>query len=593
MEDILLKVNKPARYIGREWNVSEKNFEQAKIKFALCFPDLYEVGMSNLGIRIIYGILNSIPDVTCERFFAVAADMEYELRNRQQEILSLESRRRLKDFDFIGFSLGYELSYTNILNILDLGGISLKSSERTQADPLVIGGGPCVLNPEPMADFFDLFVIGEAEEIIVEIISVYRSFKDSPTHSKKSREYLLYQLSRIEGVYVPSLYEVSYTPQGRIAQFQPKTVGVPARIKKRFIRDLNHAYFPVDWLLPYIEIIHDRLSLEIMRGCPNSCRFCQAKQQYSPFRQRQADNLLNLACQLQKNTGYEEISLAGLSVSDYKNIESLVKSLIDLFKAKAVNLSLPSIKPRAIVGELSSIIAKTKKTGLTFAPEAGTERLRGVLAKDFNLEIFFEALRQAYSCGYHHIKLYFMVGLPGEREEDLDSILELANRTSELSRQVNRRPAQVNISVNTLIPKPHTAFQWLGMQDLEGVRRKQDYLKNKLRQWPAARQGRLKISFHNRYMSYLEGVLSRGDRRLSQVILNAFLDGCRLDGWEDYFKFESWISAFEAAELDPNFYLRERSQDELLPWDFLDIGANRHSLEEQASKVGAENKLLP
>jgi len=586
IEDLLLKVNKPARYIGREWNVSEKSFDQARIKFALCFPDLYEVGMSNLGVRIIYGILNSIADVSCERFFAVAADMESVLRSNQREILSLESHKRLKDFDFIGFSLGYELNYTNILNILDLGGVPLFSSERSQDDPLVIAGGPCVLNPEPLADFIDFFVIGEAEEVLREIIDAYRNFKDKPNCHGRSREDLLSELSRIEGVYVPSLYEVSYTAQGRIAGFKPKAPGVPIRIKKRFVRDLDQAYFPVKWLLPYIEIIHDRVTLEVMRGCPNSCRFCQARQQYFPFRQRQADTLINLACQLYKGTGYEEISLAGLSVSDYQNIEVLVRSLIDLFKAKAVNVSLPSLKPRAMVGELSSIIAKTKKTGLTFAPEAGSERLRKLLAKDFNLEVFFEALKQVYSCGYQHVKLYFMIGLPGENKEDLDGIIELANRVSELGRQVNRRPAQVNISVNTLIPKPHTAFQWLGMQDLEGIKQKQDYLRG------AIKNKRLKISFHHRYMSFLEGVLSRGDRRLGQVIHNAFINGCRLDAWGDYFQYEKWSAAFKASGLNPDFYLGEKSRQEFLPWDFLDIGTPKEDLAREADRVDAENKIL-
>jgi radical SAM family uncharacterized protein len=593
LEDFLLQVQKPARYIGHEWNISRKDFDKSNIKFALCFPDLYEVGMSNLGMRIIYGILNTVEDVSCERFFACGTDMEAILRQRRLEILSLESKRGLKEFDMIGFSLGFELSYTNVLNILDLGGIPLKSSLRGHEWPLVIGGGPCVLNPEPMHEFFDLFILGEAEEVILEIVDIYRKNKDRFKSAKITKQDLLLKFSQVEGAYVPSLYEVQYYREGKIKEFRPKIEGVPARIKKRIVSDLDNSFFPINWLVPYIEAVHDRPTLEIMRGCPNKCRFCQARSQYFPLRYRGLKNILNLACSTYRLTGYEEISLGGLSVSDYAGIEELLKSLIGLFKGKMVGLSLPSIRPKTIVGDLSSLIATVRKTGLTFAPEAATEKLRNIIAKDFDMQDFLKATQQAYLCGYQRIKLYFMIGLPSEAVRDLDAIVDFALQVSELRRKIgpvtyvtasnsktrksvlNLGPAQVNISINTLIPKPHTPFQWLRMQDLDNIKYKQDYLKSKIK------NKRLKLNFHNRYMSLLEGVFSRGDRRLSEVILSAFKEGARFDAWDNNFRFDLWQAVFEKTKIDPNFYVQEKSQDEILPWDFLDTGMDREYLLEE------------
>ena len=579
LEDLLSQVHKPGRYIGQEWNSPRKDFDQAEIKFALCFPDLYEVGMSNLGTRIIYGILNNMPDVSCERFFSLGIDMENILRNNRIEIFSLESKKRLKEFDIIGFSLGYELGYTNVLNILDLGNIPLKSALRNHTFPLVIGGGSSVLNPEPMHEFFDFFVIGEAEEVILEIIDVYRNFKHKFKTSQISKQDLLIMLSHIEGVYAPSLYEVIQNSQGRIEEFKPKFLGVPKTIKKRFVKDLDSAYFPSGWLIPYIQIIHDRITLEVMRGCPNRCRFCQARSQYYPFRQRASQDILELTHRIYKHTGYEEISLGGLSVSDYSHIEELSKGLIDMFKEKGVSISLPSIKPKTIVGNLSSLIATIKKTGLTFAPEVATDKLRKILNKDFDALGFFKVIEQAYSSGYRHVKLYFMIGLPYEEEEDLDAIVELANTVSQLMTKTNKRSAQVNISINTLIPKPHTAFQWLRMQDLDCIKYKQDYLRTRVR------NRRLRFSFHNRYMSFLEGVLSRGDRRLSSVIMNVFNRGARFDAWDNYFVFDKWIAAFKESNINPDFYLKEKSKDELLAWDFMDVGISKEELLLEANKI--------
>ncbi|MFH0738919.1 MAG: TIGR03960 family B12-binding radical SAM protein [Candidatus Omnitrophota bacterium] len=572
LDDILLNIQKPARYIGQEWNTPKKDFISSPIKFALCFPDLYEVGMSNLGLRILYGVLNSMPEVSCERFFSPASDLEQALLARGQEISSLETGRPLKEFDLVGFSLGYELNFTNVLGILKLAGLPLLSSLRDHRHPLIIAGGPCVLNPEPMHEFFDLFVIGEAEEVICEIIDLYSHSKDGFRSNKISKEELLLGLSGIEGVYVPSLYEVIYDDRGLIKEFRPRLKGVAQRVKKRFVRELDNSYFPQEWLLPYIQVIHDRITLEIMRGCPNSCRFCQARLQYFPYRLRSRDKILELAGNTYKNSGYEELALGGLSVSDYPGIEVLLGNLIGLFRDKGVAVSLPSIKPKIIVGSLSSMIATIKKTGLTFAPEAATERLRKILNKRFDMQEFMGTLEQAYSAGYQRVKLYFMIGLPFEEDADLGAIVDFAKQVSELRRKSKHGPAQVNISINTLIPKPHTPFQWLKMQDLESIKRKHSYIKGQIK------SARLELNLHNPQMSILEGLLCRGDRRLSKVILAAFLKGARFDAWVDHFNFQSWMDAFSECGIDPQRYLRERQKEEILPWDFLDIGITKDNL---------------
>lgn len=573
--DILLQVQKPARYIGREWNVSRKDFDKARIKFAICFPDLYEVGMSNLGIRILYGLLNQQEDVACERFFSPGTDLESLIRSRKADLLSLESAKMLGAFDIIGFSLGSELDYTNVLNILDLGGIPLKASERDERHPLVIGGGPCTLNPEPMHEFFDFFVIGEAEDAILEILDIYRKSKSF----RINKHELLLRLAQVSGVYVPSFYQVKYSGDGSLLEFKPIEKGAPVRIPKRIVKDFDVSFFPVDWLVPYIQIVHDRIALEIMRGCPNLCRFCQGRSGYYPFRFRKVENLLHLARDAYQRTGYEEISLCGLSVSDYPYLEELLKGLMDLFKDKAVSLSLPSVKPRTILGNISSLIATVKKTGLTFAPEAGSERLRRTIAKDFDEQDFFKNLEQAFASGYQRVKLYFMIGLPQEEEKDLESIVELAVKVSELRRKIKKVPAFVNISINTLIPKPHTPFQWLGMEEELRIKYKQDFLRNK------GRNKRLAWNFHNREMSLLEGVLARGDRRLSDVIYRAFRQGARLDAWSQCFIKDRWERAFRESAIDPIFYLQKKAPDKILPWDFIDVGVSQDFLLQEFNKA--------
>ncbi|MCX5695527.1 MAG: TIGR03960 family B12-binding radical SAM protein [Candidatus Omnitrophica bacterium] len=579
-EDILLKVNKPGQYIGGEINSSKKDFASSDIKFAIAFADLYEVGMSNLGLRIIYGVLNNIPDVVCERFFSPAQDMEELLRLDNRQILSLESRKKLSEFDLAGFSLGSELDYTNVLNILQLGGIPLRSGLRDHTYPLVIGGGPCTLNPEPLHDFFDFFCIGEAEELILEVTDLYRKHKEEYKSGKLDKQELLFKFSQIEGIYVPSFYDVSYASRGVLAEFKPKLKSIPPRIKKRCVKDLNLAYYPLDWIMPHVQIIHDRITLEIMRGCPNRCRFCQARPQYFPFRIKESPTVLNLADELYRRTGYEEISLAGLSVSDHPKIEEILKKLMNLFEAKAVSLSLPSLKAKALIGGVSSLIAKVKKTGLTFAPEAGSERLRNILQKDFNSAEFFTALEEAYAAGYQHIKLYFMIGLPQEKDEDLDAIIDFSVKVSELRKKAGKGAAGVNISINTLIPKPHTPFQWLKMQDLEAIKNKQEYLRQK-----AKRHKRLVLSFHNSSMSIIEGVFSRGDRRLSEVILKAFESGAKFDAWSNHFDFARWQAAFRNCGLDMQFYLDKKELNSPLPWDFIDTGIDSKTLVAEFNKT--------
>lgn len=583
LEEILSGIEKPGRYIGGEWNAAGKDLSRCGVKFALCFPDLYEIGMSNLGVRILYSILNALPDIACERFFACHSDMEQRLRESQTSLFSLESARPLKDFDIVGFSLGYELDYTNVLSMLELGRLPLQASRRTGEHPLVIAGGPCAVNPEPMHEFFDLFVIGEAEEAIIQIIDIYRSLRSGFKSGKISKEELLLALSQIEGVYVPSLYQVSYTPQGKISGIVPRRPGVPAEVRRRFVRDLNAASFPQQWMVPYLAIVHDRITLEIMRGCPNSCRFCQARYQYSPLRLRDNRKILELACEAYRNSGYEEIALSGLSVSDFPRLEELLRQLADCFKEKAVGISLPSIKPKTVLGSIFSLIASVRKTGITFAPEAASERLRRVLNKNFSMEEFLRAVEQAYACGYRSVKLYFMTGIPSEEAADLEAIIELALEVSRLRRKVNKKSGQVNISINTLIPKPHTPFQWFGMEAIEAIRQKQGYLRDRI-----FRNRMLKANLRQPEMSFLEGVLCRGDRRLSQVILAAYNKGARFDAWEGNFNLSRWQEAFSACGIDPGFYLQEKGRDEILPWDVLSLGTAKAALIEEADKILAQ-----
>ena len=580
IEDLLLNVHRPAQYLGNEWNAGKEDFSSSAVSFALGFPDLYEVGMSNLGLRIIYGVLNNIPGVVCERFFALEADMEVSLKNAKRRLFSWESNQELISFDMLGFSLGSELNYTNVLSILDLAGLPLESCLRNQEYPLVIAGGPCMLNPEPMAGFFDLFIIGEAEVAIVELLNLYREYKDDYKAARLTKKDLLIKLSKIGGVYAPSLYMPDYNFAGELANFSPRFAGLPLKIKKRIVSDFDSAYFPCNWMVPYVQTIHDRITLEIMRGCPNRCRFCQARSQYYPLRIRSKEKIVSLANLAYASSGYEELSLAGLSVGDYPGIEALVCDLTNSFSQQAVNLSLPSLKAKVLLGNVSTLIAKIKKTGLTFAPEAGTHRLREILAKDFSEVEFFDAVAQAYRAGYQHLKLYFLIGLPGERQEDLQGIIDFAQTASESKRKINGSAAQINISINPLIPKPHTPLQWLKMDSIEAIQEKQNYLRSH------CKNRRLKFNFHDFQMGFLEGVLSRGDRFLGKVILAAYKKGARFDAWSNYFSFTKWQEAFSESGIDPQKYLDEKSTAAVLPWDFIDTGIDKEDLIEEFKKSG-------
>ncbi len=579
IEDLLVNVHRPGQYLGNEWNVSAKRFNTALINFGLGFPDLYEVGMSNLGLRIIYGVLNNLPGVVCERFFAPEADMEAALKIKQRRLFSWESQQALIDFDLLGFSLGSELNYTNVLNILDLAGLPLESGLRDHEYPLVIGGGPCVLNPEPLADFFDLFIIGEAEEAVVELINVYRQFKNDYKAGRLDKETLLIRLSEVQGVYAPALYQPDYSPSGELVSFLPKYNTLPDRVKKRIIEDFDAAYFPCNWVVPYVQLIHDRITLEVMRGCPHHCRFCQARVQYHPLRIRSKQKVIALADLAYAASGYEEFSLAGLSVGDYPGIESLVSVLTENFSAQAVNLSLPSLKAKTLLGKVSTLIAKIKKTGLTFAPEAGTARLRQVLAKDFPEEEFFQVIDQAYRAGYQHLKLYFLIGLPGETQQDLQGIIDFARAASEAKRKINGSAAQINISINPLIPKPHTPLQWKKMDAVDLIQEKQNYLNSH------CKNHRLKFNFHDLRMGFLEGVLCRGDRRLGPVILAAYKKGARFDAWSNHFLFDKWREAFSESGIDPQKYLDEKPVKAVLPWDFIDTGIKKEDLWSEFNKT--------
>jgi len=578
IEDLFADVHRPAQYLGNEWNASCKDFSLAQVSFALGFPDLYEVGMSNLGLRIIYGVLNSQPNVVCERFFALEADMEAALKKAKRRLFSWESNQELIRFDLLGFSLGSELNYTNVLSILDLAGIPIAAELRSHEHPLVIAGGPCTLNPEPMSDFIDLFIIGEAEEAIIELVNVYAQYKDNYKKGRMLRKELLVELSKIEGVYAPELYHAEYNQIQELVDFSPKVNSLSLRIKKRIVSDFNAAYFPGDWVVPNVPIVHDRLSVEIMRGCPNHCRFCQARSQYYPLRIRSKEKIVSLARLAQCSSGYEELSLAGLSVGDYPGIESLVSDLTNSFSQQGVNLSLPSLKARVLLGGLSEQIAKIKKTGLTFAPEAGSSRLREALAKDFCEEDFFQVITQAYRAGYQHLKLYFLIGLPSERQEDLQGIIDFAQKASDEKRKISGSAAQINLSINPLIPKPHTPLQWQKMESMEAIKEKQSYLRGN------CKNRKIKFNFHDLQMGFIEGVLSRGDRRLGKVILTAFQKGARFDAWSNYFSFSKWQEAFLENGVNPQSYLGEKPTSGILAWDFIDTGITKESLLREFNK---------
>jgi radical SAM family uncharacterized protein len=577
LDDILPRVSKPARYTGGEFNSVKKDFGSIEVRFALAFPDTYEIGMSNLGLRILYHILNRRDDTAAERVFAPWVDMESEMRQAHLPLFTLESRSPVKDFDIIGFSLGYELSYTNLLNMLDLSGIPVASADRGDEYPLVIAGGCCAFNPEPLADFVDAFVIGEGEEVIGEIVDAYKS------HKGVGKAGLLRKLATLSGVYVPSLYDVTYNFDGTIESVLPKEDGVPKRVVKRLVWDLDAADYPESLVIPFVETVHDRVSIEVMRGCSRGCRFCQAGMVYRPVRQRSQERIMELLDKLCASTGYDEISLMSLSTADYRGIGDLVRALTKKYEPEKIGLSLPSIRADASCIELASEIQKVRKSGLTLAPEAGTQRMRDVIDKDVTEEDLMNAVEAAFRFGWRRIKLYFMIGLPGETDEDIAAIADLAYRVAQVGRRMRIRP-EVGASVSSLVPKPQTAFQWRPQDSVEEIERKQSVLKR------AQRSRDVSLSWHDARTSVLEGILARGDRRLGRGILEAWRKGCKFDSWHETFDFGKWMAALEETGLQPEFYAgRKREYDEVLPWDHIDCGVNKEFLirEDKRAETGA------
>lgn len=550
-KELLLSVSKPARYIGSELNAVKKDLSQMAVKVCLCFPDIYEIGMSHLGLRILYDLINRRSDCAAERVFSPWVDMEEKLKTGGIPLFSLESKAPVKDFDIVGFSLQYELCYTNVLNILALSGIPLKSSERDERHPLIIAGGSCVLNPEPVAEFIDCFLIGEAEEALMEVIDVYQRHK---RNGKINKAALLEDLCVLEGVYVPALSQ--------------------AKVSKRFVKDFENITDIDRWIVPYIEIVHDRIGIEIMRGCPNSCRFCQARSAFYPLRILSKEKILENARRLYRKTGYEEISLLSLSSSDHPELAEIVRAVMKEFKEKGVSISLPSLKAKNIIGELSSVLASMRKTTLTFAPEAGSECLRRLIKKNIDIGELFDVASSAYQAGYRLLKLYFMIGLPTETEQDLIEIRDLCVKLSKLKKEYGGHPAQLNVTISNFIPKPHTPFQWQGMDSTLRLLEKQNFLRDLFR----SSRGLIHLKFHKREASFLEGVLARGDRRLSQAILFAFEAGAKFDAWDDLFNFSLWMEAFARAGIDPNDYLKPKPYSSSLCWDFIDMGIPKESL---------------
>ncbi len=561
MENIL----KPGRYINNEWNAIHKEWKDGDLKVALSFPDVYEIGMSHLGMKILYGILNSQEGVICERVFAPWIDMEKKIRAEHGKLCSLESSHALNEFDIIGFSLQYEMNYLDVVNMLDLGGVPLHTKDRSDGDPIIIAGGPCAFNPEPMDDFIDAFVIGEAEEVVLEIAKVVQG----------NREKMLKELAKIEGVYVPSLNSSllsacggsleQYSSSGHESILRKQSREVldslrsleqycKGRVAKRIIKDLDSAYFPTAPVVPYIQIVHDRIGIEIMRGCPHRCRFCQACRIFNPVRLRSVTRIMEIAEESVKNTGYEEISLLSLSSGDYPYIEELARKLEERFKPTGVKISLPSLRTGTFEGHNG--MATLKRAGLTFAPEAGTERLRNSLNKDITDAEIIEKSRMAFNSGWKKVKLYFMVGLPGETGEDLDAIIELSSRIK-----------KVNLSITPFIPKPHSDFEREGMQDMNIIKEKQAYLGSRFK----VQGSRIKMDFHSVEMSRVEAVLARGDRNIGKVILKAWQSGLRLQAWTEHFNYNLWEQAFQETGIDPEIYLKKKEENETLPWGFINL----------------------
>ncbi|CUO47942.1 radical SAM family uncharacterized protein [[Eubacterium] contortum] len=579
-DEILLNIEKPARYIGNEVNAVNKDPDQVDIRFALSFPDIMEIGMSHLGIQILYDIFNRREDVWCERVYSPWTDLDKVMREQKIPLFALESQDLVKNFDFLGITIQYEMCYTNILQILDLSQIPLHSADRTWEHPIVIGGGPCTYNPEPLAEFFDLFYIGEGETVYDELLDLYKTCRAG----NSSRTEFLRRAAEIEGLYVPMFYEADYHDDGTLKSFTPTEPGIPATVKKQIVMDVTEAPYPMKPVVPFIKATQDRVVLEIQRGCIRGCRFCQAGMLYRPTRERNVETLKEYARVMLKNTGHEEISLSSLSSSDYSELKELVDFLIDEFKDKGMNITLPSLRIDAFSLDVMQRVQDVRKSSLTFAPEAGSQRMRNVINKGLTEEMILEGAGQAFEGGWSKVKLYFMLGLPTETEADMKEIARLSDRIArryyEIPKEERHGKCQITASTSFFVPKPFTPFQWAPMCTSEEYMHRASVVKHEFQE--QLNRKSMKYNWHDAEVTVLEGVFARGDRRVGKAIEEAYRLGCLFDAWTETFCNEKWMQAFENTGIDIAFYTtRERELDELLPWDFIDIGVSKSFMKKE------------
>lgn len=586
-DEILLRIEKPARYIGNEVNSVMKDKNEVDIRFCMCFPDVYEIGMSHLGIQILYDMFNRREDTWCERVYSPWLDLDQVMREQNIPLFALESQDPVKAFDFLGITIQYEMCYTNILQVLDLAGIAMSASDRTEEDPIVIGGGPCTYNPEPLAEFFDLFYIGEGETVYDALLDAYKANKAAGG----TRAQFLEMAAEIEGIYVPAFYDVIYHDDGTIAEFKPNSKHAKSQIKKQMVLDVTHTYYPESPVVPFIKATQDRVVLEIQRGCIRGCRFCQAGMLYRPTRERELEMLKEYAYKMLKNTGHEEISLSSLSSSDYSDLEGLVTFLIDEFKGEGINISLPSLRIDAFSLDVMSKVQDVRKSSLTFAPEAGSQRLRDVINKGLTEEIILNGAGQAFEGGWNRVKLYFMLGLPTETEDDMKAIAHLADKVArryyEIPKEQRNGKCQIVVSTSFFVPKPFTPFQWATMCTQEDYIKKANIVNHEVKD--QLNRKSIRYNWHEADVTVLEGVFARGDRRVSKTIQEAYRLGCLYDSWTETFDNQKWMDAFENTGVDIEFYtLRERDLDEILPWDFIDIGVTKKFLKKEWEKAKEE-----
>ena len=590
-DEILLTVEKPARYIGGEVNMQIKNPAEIDIRFCMCFPDVYEIGMSHLGIQILYDIFNRREDTYCERVYSPWVDLDKIMRERNIPLFALESQDPIKDFDFLGITLQYEMCYTNILQILELSQIPIYAKDRTEDDPIVIGGGPCSYNPEPIADFFDFFYIGEGETVYNQILDEYKECKKSGMTRKEYLE----RVAQIEGMYVPAFYDVKYKVDGTIERFEKNNSFAPDTVKKQVEMNLSETYYPTKPIVPFIKVTQDRVVLEIQRGCIRGCRFCQAGMIYRPTRGRSLEFLKNCVKEMLENTGHEEVSLSSLSSSDYSNLQELVYFLIEEYGPKGINIALPSLRIDAFAIDVMSKVQDVRKSSLTFAPEAGSQRLRDVINKGLTEEAILGGAMKAFQSGWTRVKLYFMLGLPTETEEDIEGIAILTDKIAREYYTIPKDQRNGKVSINTsssfFVPKPFTPFQWSRMINGKEYLERQRFLKGKMKE--QLNNKSIKYNWHEAELTELEGVLARGDRKISKAIYDAYKAGCLYDSWTEHFQYGKWMKAFEENGIDMEFYnCRERAEDEIFPWDFIDVGVTKQFLLREYKRA-KEEKVTP